>query len=186
MQSARNVQSEETRLHLANAHQRVMSVAQLQKQLAASSLDDVGMRTYLTNLCQSIGASMIADHDNFSLTVRADESTLTADASVSIGLIVTELVINALKHAFSDQAAGNIFVDYHSMGSKWTLTVTDNGIGMPIGPETKKAGLGTSIVQALAAQLGAVIAVSDAHPGTEISVSQVETSSQQATLPNAV
>ena len=56
LQSARKVQSEETRSHLFDAHQRVMSVASLQKQLAASQLGDVELRPYLTELCESIGA----------------------------------------------------------------------------------------------------------------------------------
>ncbi len=62
MQSARRVQSDETRLHLHDAHSRVMSVAAVQRQLAASSIGDVELRPYLTDLCRSIGASMISDH----------------------------------------------------------------------------------------------------------------------------
>ena len=69
MQSARRVQSDETRGHLHDAHSRVMSVAALQQQLAASRLGDVELRAYFTELCESIGASMIRDHDKLSLTV---------------------------------------------------------------------------------------------------------------------
>ena len=90
----------EARSHLYDAHSRVMSVATLQQQLAASQVGDVQLRDYFTDLCQSIGASMIHDHDKLRLTVEADESVADADVSVSLGLIVTELVINALKHAF--------------------------------------------------------------------------------------
>ena len=102
MQSARKVQSEEARSHLHDAHQRVMSVASLQHQLAASHVGDVELRPYFTALCESIGASMIRDHDKLSLDVDVDDSVTNADASVSLGLIVTELVINALKHAFPE------------------------------------------------------------------------------------
>jgi two-component system, sensor histidine kinase PdtaS len=170
MQSARKVQSEETRSHLFDAHQRVMSVASLQQQLAASRAGDVQLRPYLTSLCESIGASMIRDHDQLSLEVRADDGTMTADTSVSLGLIVTELVINALKHAFPDDRKGKILVDYQTHASNWTLSVTDNGVGMPAEPDSAKAGLGTSIVQALTKQLGANISVAGAHPGTKVSI----------------
>lgn len=170
MQSARKVQSEETRIHLKDAHQRVMSVASMQKQLAASSVADVELRPYFTALCQSIGASMIRDHNQLSLNVSVDESVTTADVSVSLGLIVTELVINALKHAFPDDRSGKIKVDYHSQGPNWTLSVTDNGVGMPTGADSAKPGLGTSIVQALSTQLHSVIRVGDANPGTAIFV----------------
>jgi two-component sensor histidine kinase len=170
MQSARKVQSDETRGHLFDAHQRVMSVAALQQQLAASRVGNVGMRSYLTALCDSISASMIRDRQILSLEVRADDSTTTADTSVSIGLIVTELVINALKHAFPGNRGGTILVDYHARGPNWTLSVDDNGVGMPENPDSAKPRLGTSIVEALAKQLGAHVAILRANPGTTVSV----------------
>ena len=57
---------------------------------------------------------MIRDREQLSLSVTADDSVTTADTSVSMGLIVTELVINALKHAFPDNRQGKILVDYHA------------------------------------------------------------------------
>lgn len=99
-----------------------------------------------------------------------DDSVTTADTSVSLGLVVTELVINALKHAFPDDRAGRIVVDYRSRGADWTLSVGDDGVGMPQAPNEAKAGLGTSIVQALAAQLGAKVDVTSRKPGTRISI----------------
>jgi two-component sensor histidine kinase len=189
MQSARKVQSEETRNHLFDAHQRVMSVASLQKQLAASRLGDVELRPYLTTLCESIGASMIRDHDQISLDVSADDATTTADTSVSLGLIVTELVINALKHAFPDNRKGKISVGYRVHDTNWTLSVFDNGVGMPAEPNAAKSGLGTSIVQALSKQLGATVSVRDAKPGTDVSIAHAHVPvlvSQTAALGRAV
>ena len=174
MQSARKVQSEEARSHLRDAHQRVMSVASLQHQLVASSHGDVELRPYFAALCESIGASMIRDHDQLSLNVNIDNSIAPADVSVSLGLIVTELVINALKHAFPDSRSGVIKVNHHTHGPNWTLSVSDNGIGMPKDITSVKPGLGTSIVQALATQLHAVIKVSDAKPGTMVSVAHTQ------------
>jgi len=147
-----------------------MSVASLQQQLAASQLGDVALRPYFTALCESIGASMIRDHNQLSLEVRADDSITTADTSVSLGLIVTELVINALKHAFPQDRKGKILVDYQAHNANWTLSVEDDGIGMPTAPDSAKAGLGTSIVQALAKQLGATITLVAANPGTKVSI----------------
>ena len=168
MQSARKVQSEETRTHLYDAHQRVMSVAALQQQLAVSRLGDVEIRPYFVALCDSISASMIRDHDQVSLSVQSDDSLTTADTSVSLGLIVTELVINALKHAFPGNRGGRILVDYRGRGPSWTLSVSDDGVGMP--DDSAKPGLGTSIVTALAMQLGAHIDITPARPGTKVSV----------------
>ena len=174
MQSARKVQSDETKAHLHDAHQRVMSVAALQRQLAASSVDDVALRPYFTTLCNSIGASMIRDHDQMSIEVSVDDSVTNPDMSVSLGLIVTELVINALKHAFPDDKKGKIKVDYKSHGPNWALSVNDDGIGMSADVASAKAGLGTSIIQALSAQLKAVIRIADANPGTSVSISHTQ------------
>ncbi|WP_233503547.1 sensor histidine kinase [Sphingomonas psychrotolerans] len=168
LQSARKVQSEEARSHLHNAHHRVMSVAAIQKQLAVSSVDRVSLRPYLSQLCESIGASMIHDRDQINLEVKGDDSRVDADISVSIGLVVTELVINALKHAFPEGQQGKIVVDYDSEGGDWTLSVADDGVGMPKRPGEAKPGLGTNIVQALAKQLDARVTIVDGTPGTKI------------------
>jgi len=174
MQSARKVQSDETRSHLHDAHKRVMSIAALQKQLAASNVADVELRTYFTTLCDSIGASMIRDHKQISLSVTVDDSIAKADVSVSLGLVVTELVINALKHAFPEDRSGTIKVDYHSRGPNWHLSVRDNGVGMPVDAANAKPGLGSSIVQALTSQLNAVVAIADASPGTAVSIDHTQ------------
>jgi two-component sensor histidine kinase len=118
MQNARKVQSDESRSHLFDAHQRVMSVAAIQQQLAASQVGEVELRPYFKALCNSIGASMIRDHNQLSLDVSVDDSVTPADISVSLGLIVTELVINALKHAFPQDRQGKINVDYRSQRGK--------------------------------------------------------------------
>lgn len=170
LQSARRTQSEETRANLHDAHQRIMSVATLQQQLAASRLGHVELRSYFTDLCRSIGASMIRDHDQIALDVSVDDSESTADVSISLGLIVTELVINALKHAFPGTRVGKIKVGYSSHGADWQLSVSDDGVGMPGGEDAPKAGLGTNIVAALARSLGADVETDDAEPGVRVSI----------------
>nr|WP_064248206.1 sensor histidine kinase [Rhizobium leguminosarum]OAP93794.1 histidine kinase [Rhizobium leguminosarum] len=172
LQSARKVQSEETRTHLKSAHSRVMSIAAVQQQLAASSVGEVGLRSYFEQLCRSLGASMIHDPEQLSIDVRVDKTVTEANISVSLGLVVTELVINALKHAFPKQRKGKISVDYHTKGKDWTLQVSDDGIGMPANPDDAKPGLGTGIVEALSKQLEAEITVVDAMPGTTISITR--------------
>ena len=171
IQIAKKVQSKESRTHLHDAHHRVMSIATMQKQLAASRLGEVELRAYFSDLCRSIGASMIGDPDRLVLTVTVDDTRIAADLSVSLGLIVTELVINALKHAFPDQdATGKIDVAYLTHGGGWTLSVTDDGIGMDRAGGDAKLGLGTGIVEALSRQLGATVTVADALPGTRVSI----------------
>ncbi len=168
--SARKAQSEETRGHLHDAHNRVMSIAALQRQLSTSSADKIALRSYFTQLCQSLGASMIHDQNLIKLDVSVDETVVSADVSISLGLIVTELVINALKHAFPGDRGGRIQVDYHSNKPGWTLSVSDDGVGMGGGRKGRPAGLGTSLVEALAKQLQADVRVARAKPGTAVSI----------------
>ncbi len=170
LQSAKRVQSQETRSHLYDAHNRVMSVASVQRQMAQTRVGDVELRRYFTDLCRSIGASMIHDPKLLTLSVEVDASVTAADVSVSLGLIVTELVINALRHAFPGHRPGKIVVAYRSDGPGWTLSVTDDGVGMPKDPASARPGLGTSIVEALSNQLDASVNVADANPGTTVSI----------------
>lgn len=170
LQSARRMNSDETRRHLYDAHDRVMSVAAVQRQLAQTTLGDVAVKPYLTELCQSIGASMIRDNVQINLTVEGDETLSSAEVSVSLGLIVTELVINALKHAFPGGRHGRILVEYHGAGPAWSLSVADDGVGMPADPASARPGLGTSLVEALAKQLQASVQIADADPGVAVSI----------------
>ncbi|MDO9246680.1 MAG: sensor histidine kinase, partial [Phenylobacterium sp.] len=174
LQNARRTQSEETRSHLKDAHNRVMSVAALERQLSESAAETVQLQTYFISLCDSIAASMIADPQQISLRVTGEGGMVTARTSVSLGLIVTELVINALKHAFPDGRSGKIVVDCQVHGPNWTLSVTDDGAGLLAQPSQGRIGLGTSIVQALARQLDAVVEIKSAHPGTSVTVTHTQ------------
>ncbi|WP_374145234.1 sensor histidine kinase [Sphingomonas sp. 28-63-12] len=168
--SARRVQSEETRVHLRDAHQRVMSVAAVQRQLAVTSASDVRLAHYLRDLCESLGASMIRDHDRISIVTKVDDSMAIADTAVSLGLIVTELVINALKHAYPGLHRGTIQVRYESLDGAWALSVSDDGVGVPRGDDAPTPRLGTSIIEALAKQLQATVELVDLQPGTKVSI----------------
>ena len=161
---ARVVKSEETRLHLRDAHDRVISLAAVQQHLQ-SSLGDVAVGPYLTKLCESLAASMISESRPLTLRVVSDEVIVSSHEAVSLGLVVTELVINALKHAFPGGGGGSITVGYRVEPEGWLLSVRDDGVGMAADPAVAKAGLGTSIIEGLAKQLGAYVENADAAPG---------------------
>jgi two-component sensor histidine kinase len=174
LQNARRTQSDETLWHLKDAHHRVMSIAALERQLAGTGEGEVEIRAYFTELCGSIAASMISGEDHISLVVGGGEAVVEARVSVSLGLIVTELVINALKHAFPANRPGSITVAYENRGPNWTLRVTDDGVGMPTDPALIRTGLGTSIVQSLAKQLEASVVIATGHPGTRVSIEHIQ------------
>jgi two-component sensor histidine kinase len=173
MLKAQTVQSEDTRAHLRDAHERVMAVATVQQQLRGSSYGaPIDARKYLTRLCESLAASMIAADRPVSLSVEADEAAITSEETVSMGLIATELVINALKHAFPGGIAGRIVVRFESTETAWRLSVTDDGLGIsrPLPEAPARIGLGTSLIEALARQLGGRLLTADASPGTRVSL----------------
>src|SRR5271170_81729 len=171
---ARTVQSEETRLHLRDAHDRVMSVATVQQQLQASAHGGpIELGAYLSRLCDALAASMIGDSRPIVLKVEADPGTGVSAEAVSIGLITTELVINALKHGFpsGSNGGGEIFVKYEVDEGNWRLSVSDNGVGLQQdGGRRGHTGLGTTIVEALAHQLKASVELSSRSPGMTVSI----------------
>ena len=155
---ARAVTSEETRLHLRDAHQRVLSVAEVQAHLHASGdLDQIEVGPYLSKLCASLAASMIGDSHPIAIEVASDSGRIGSDRAVSMGLIVTELVINAIKYAFPvSRPDARIEVRFDCADGGWVLTVSDNGVGASkaLAP-LAQGGLGTAIVEALVRQLDA-------------------------------
>ena len=183
MLKARAVTSEETRQHLHDAHRRVLSVAAVQQHLHASGrTDTVDIAPYLSKLCDSLAQSMIGESRPATLTVTADQGTVVSADAVSLGLIVTELVINALKYAFPDQnKAAAVAVTYEVNGTDWKLSVSDNGVGRPAasGPPAK-GGLGTSLVKALAHQLDAQVEVINSPAGMHVSVTHATFVSRSA------
>ncbi len=168
----RTVTSEETRLHLRDARQRVIAVATVQQHLRGSDLaGSIEIGPYLSRLCDSLAASMIAEDRGLTVHSSVTGSATFSSDAVSLGLIVTELVINALKHGFPEGREGHIQVDFDADATGWRLSVSDDGAGRR--SENGKArhfGLGTSIVEALARQLNARIETSDAPPGTTVSI----------------
>jgi chemotaxis protein methyltransferase CheR len=173
LMKARVVQSEETRFHLEDAHKRVLSIAAVQKQLHASATTGaIAIAPYLSKLCESLAHSMIGDTRPISLKVVGEGGSATSRQAESLGLIVTELVMNALKHAFpDDKAKGKITVAYDMIGTNWKLSISDNGIGKPDGGFAQgKSGLGTGIVKALAHQLDAQVETLAGPEGTTVSI----------------
>ena len=175
MLKARLVTSEETRHHLEDAHQRVMSVAAVQSHLhALGGVDQIEVGPYLSKLCASLAASMIDEGQPIQLKVIADAGQIGSDKAVSIGLIVTELVINAVKYAFPTNKPGAVVnVTYESKSDDWKLIVSDNGVGRnaAVAAETP-GGLGTIIVKALVQQLDAHMEMVSAPAGLSVSITR--------------
>lgn len=170
---AKTVESAETRLHLDDARRRVLSVGALQQQLQGSrNGGKIEVCHYLSRLCETLAKSMISESRAISIQMVAANSLISPHDAVSIGLIVTELVINAIKHAFpGSEQVGHIIVGYEKDGSNWKLSVSDDGAGMPdVKPSTRQPGLGTTLMKALAHQLEAQVEIKSGPKGTSVSI----------------
>jgi len=173
MLKARAVTSPETRGHLEDAHRRVLSIAAVQQHLHSAAMGDLmDIAPYLTKLCDSLGDSMIGETRPAIIHVVADAGSVVSSDAVSLGLIITELVINALKYAFpNNKPDAEITVRYEVNGTDWKLSVSDNGIGRQDGDgPPAKGGLGTSLVNALAHQLDAQVTTQSSASGMSVSI----------------
>jgi chemotaxis protein methyltransferase CheR len=174
------VGSEETRRELRDAHKRVMSVAAVQSHLhAVEGIQRIDISAYLTKLSAGLAASMIGPDHGIDIVVSSDKGTLQSSEAVSLGLIVTELVINAIKYAFpTARADARILVSFEFEESGWKLAVADNGVGRIAGLPTNPAGgLGTAIVSALSKQLQAELHEVSSADGLRIEVSHASSAS---------
>jgi two-component sensor histidine kinase len=164
------VTSEESRLHLQDAHDRILSIATVQRNLDPTGDDAaVPVVEYLKTLCQSIAKTMIGGRKPIILTVSGGSGTADPDEVISIGLITTELVINALKHAFPS-GEGLVKITYESDMPKWKLSIGDNGIGLAATAKISKEGLGSNIIDSLAKQLKADVGRVSSSDGTVVSI----------------
>ena len=173
---ARKVVSDEARRALEDAHSRIMSIAAVQKHLHASVVGgSIALIPYLTSLCEAISQSMVSEDQPISIEVRGQGSNVSRQKAESLGLLVAELVINSLKHAFGNaMQGGRIVVIYDAVEPGWTLSVSDNGRGKQMRASNAEGGLGTGIVAALARQLDAQVVTESgaqgAGQGTSVSV----------------
>jgi chemotaxis protein methyltransferase CheR len=169
------VTSEETKNELRAAHQRVMSVAAVQSHLQASDgIEQIEIGPYLTKLSSGLASSMVDPRQHIDIAVCADPGSLPTSHAVSIGLIVTELIINAIKYAFPvPRSSASIQVTFEMAKLDWKLTVADNGSGRQEndGPSAS-TGLGTALVAALAKQLNAQVSETSSKKGVAVAVTK--------------
>jgi chemotaxis protein methyltransferase CheR len=172
---AGSVTSEETKKELRAAHQRVMSVAAVQGHLQSSDgIEQIEMGPYLTKLSTGLASSMVGPNQDIDIKVVSDCGTLPTSHAVSLGLIVTELIMNAVKYAFpSFHKSARIRVTFEMAETDWKLTVADNGAGRRDAQEqSPSTGLGTALIAALAKQLGAIVSETSTKEGLTVEITR--------------
>lgn len=124
-----------------------------QKLYQGENLGSIEMKDYFINLGEGILDSFNAE-DKVKIECAMDNLDLDVDTAVPIGLIVNELLTNALKYAFPKDGHGNILISLsQSTPETLTLKVADNGIGKVVGMSPTGTGFGSQLIQLLTQQL---------------------------------
>ncbi len=152
---------------LTESRNRIHSMALIHQTLYASKdFGQVNFARFLEDLVSALVSSYGVDPQRVSVSIVAADAALPIGAAIPCGLIVNELVSNALKYAFPGSASGEIRVALVAESGKWfELSVSDNGIGFPPESDTARTpALGLQLVELLAEQLGAEISVHRSDP----------------------
>jgi two-component sensor histidine kinase len=158
---------EDVKAALTNAMGRVAAVAQVHRRLYTShDLKSVLLNQYLEALLEDLRRS--AEGNRMSrLTLKAEPIEIDPDRAVAIGIIVNELVMNAVKYAYPD-GAGPIHIDLHAQDDHLLLSIADNGVGLNVKTDPRSTGMGQRIVAAMASKLEASVERDPDHTGTRI------------------
>lgn len=138
-----------------NARSRIQSMKAIYEQLNKSnSLDRVQLDTYIQSFTESLLKTYAIKKDKIKLTVELENIEMAVNRAIPIGIILNEIVTNALKYAFPGDRPGNIHLDLHRAGDTVTLKVMDNGVGFPEGFDPGSADtLGLLLIKMLVKQI---------------------------------
>jgi two-component sensor histidine kinase len=168
----RHMADEGARAALKESQARIEAVAHVHRRLYTSDdMSTVAMDEYLEGLVAQLGKSVAPGSGSPTLTLRAGSLRVATDQAVSIGVIVTELVTNAVKYAYEPGQTGEIriILEPHEANGRALLTVEDDGPGL--GDATPKGtGLGGKIISAMASGLRSAIEYDPDHKGVRARV----------------
>ncbi|HIQ18562.1 MAG TPA: response regulator [Novosphingobium capsulatum] len=172
---ARSVESDAAREALQRAHQRIGTIAQVNRRLYTSNdVEFVAIDDYLAALAQDMGEAWTTQRAR-RVHVVADPLRLRTDLAVTIGLVANELVGNACKYAYPADGEGDVWLSLRLMpgedpaaGMRLELTVEDTGQGMPDDGSVRGTGLGTRLIGALTRSRGAELGYEPMRPGAAL------------------
>jgi PAS domain S-box-containing protein len=166
---ASSIDDEKTREVFAGTQLRIRSMALVHEKLYQSTnLSEINFPEYLRTLADLLFQSFGTDPSKVEFTIEGDEVLLPVDIAVPCGLIVNELLSNALKHAFPD-GKGTIVVGLTATDGSCAISVRDNGVGLPPNVEGQGSTLGLQLVRALVQQIEGTMDI-DRSAGTQFRI----------------
>ena len=144
---------------LQEAQERIQAIALIHQKLKhAPDPTRLDLATYVQGLAERLVRSYASAPTLVDLQIRVDPIRLGPDEAVPLGLVLNELVSNALQHAFPPGQGGSLEIDLEGLpGGHALLRVADSGIGLPDGTDLDHGGLGFQLVRALADQLNGTL-----------------------------
>jgi two-component sensor histidine kinase len=152
-----------------SAERRFEIMSRINRRLYNPELQNVEVAPFLEGLCQDILASM--GSKNILVVVSPSSIRLPREKAVLLSLIVTELMMNAIKHAFRQEMPGSVMIRLEATGSDFRLTFADDGNGLPEGSNlTTGPGLGNRIIRGLVEQMAGTLRCESSPRGTTIEI----------------
>jgi chemotaxis protein methyltransferase CheR len=163
---ARNQKSGEGKAALERVSHRIAALGRLYSMLGeTNSVEKVDAASYLEALCRELIESVQKENGiSISLKTDIESEPLPVDRAIPLGLIVNELVTNAVKYAFPSETRGTIAVTLKRIPGELRLTVADDGQGAD--PRRADSGLGGRLVETFARQLGGQVERESSNKGT--------------------
>jgi two-component sensor histidine kinase len=154
----RSIEDPKARAALKAASDRLAVMGRVHERLRRSdgSVAVVSTDEFIQGLCDDLKAALIGLRP-ISMQVAVERHLLSQDRAVAVGLIINELLTNALKHAFPDDRHGHVRVSFERVGDKFVLRVSDNGVGIAPHTGAKGSGLGQRLVRSMADQIGGTL-----------------------------
>ena len=151
---ARRLKEPLSRTALEECRTRVEAIALIHEQLYQSKdYRQIPFAKYLASLIRNIVGAAGGPAQRVSLAVEPERLQLPVDKAIPCGLILNELVTNALKHAFPHGRRGEVQVSLHAQGNELVLCVSDDGVGMSSASTPSSHSLGMQLVETLVEQL---------------------------------
>ena len=153
---ARRIRDPRAEVAFAEARSRINALATLHRRLYESeSVQQIDLRWFLEDLCAELRRGGLSRGRNVELTVDSPGEVIGPEIAVPLGLLVTEAITNAYKHAFNERDGGHIHVEVkRDSPAMLTLTVRDDGTGIDLASDqADSAGLGRSLIEAFVRQL---------------------------------
>jgi two-component sensor histidine kinase len=136
---------------------RVLAIAHIHEQLYLSkNFARVPFSEYAHNLAAIVFRTTRVSPERVRLQLELEPISIAVDAAIPCGLILSELMTNALKHAFPETRSGSVRIELRSLDDgRLSLAVSDDGVGLPEGFDPALCdSLGMQLIQTLAGQLG--------------------------------